>query len=275
MTAQIRRPLADVLGIPVDAIDMPRCLDRIAAMLENSGVGYVCAAGVHGVMEAQRNPEVLRAYRDSVLTVPDGMPLVWTGWLQRYSGMARIAGPDLMLEVLGDPRFRGLRHFLYGGGPRVAEELEQSLLARFPTVQIAGTCEPPYRDLTESELMDLQRRLAETRADVLWIGISCPRQELFMVRHMGRLPVRLMFGVGAAFDFHTGRIRDCSPWIKRAGLQWLHRLLQDPRRLWKRYLRNNPAFVYRICLQLLRERFGSPEATPVAGEPQPTTAKTR
>ena len=274
MTALSNRPLADVLGVSVDAIDMPRCLDRIAALLEKSGAGYVCAAGVHGVMEAQRDPEVLRAYRDAALTVPDGMPLVWTGWMQSHSTMSRIAGPDLMLEVLRDSRFRGLRHFLYGGGPGVAQQLKRSLLARFPAVKIAGTCEPPYRDLTEEELMDLEAQLVETRADVLWIGISCPRQELFMARHMTRLPVRLMFGVGAAFDFHTGRIRDCSPWIKQAGLQWLHRLLQEPRRLWRRYLRNNPAFVYRVGLQLLRDRMTTAQPAVVPAE-SPTAAKTR
>ena len=122
--------------------------------------------------------------------------------------------------------------------------------------------------------MDLEAQLVETRADVLWIGISCPRQELFMARHMTRLPVRLMFGVGAAFDFHTGRIRDCSPWIKQAGLQWLHRLLQEPRRLWRRYLRNNPAFVYRVGLQLLRDRMTTAQPAVVPAE-SPTAAKTR
>jgi N-acetylglucosaminyldiphosphoundecaprenol N-acetyl-beta-D-mannosaminyltransferase len=248
-------PTAEVLGISVNAIDMPLCLDHIADLFAQPGGHYICVAGVHGVMEAQRDPELFDAYRDAAMTVPDGMPLVWTGWLQNHPHMARVAGPDLMVEVLRDLRFRKLRHFLYGGAPGVAEELKVALQARFPAAEIAGTYTPPFRDLTEQELGDLEIQLADTRADILWIGISCPRQELFMARHVSRLPVRLMFGVGAAFDFHTGRIRDCSPLIKRAGLQWLHRLLQDPRRLWKRYLRNNPAFVYRISLQLLRDRF--------------------
>jgi N-acetylglucosaminyldiphosphoundecaprenol N-acetyl-beta-D-mannosaminyltransferase len=263
-------PTAEVLGISVNAINMPQCLDHIADLLEEPGSHYICVAGVHGVMEAQRDPELLHAYSDAAMTVPDGMPLVWTGWLQNHPHMARVAGPDLMLEVLKDPRLRKLRHFLYGGAPGVAEELKAALLARFPTVEIAGTYTPPFRDLTEQELQAFGTQLADTQADVLWIGISCPRQELFMARHVSQLPVRLMFGVGAAFDFHTGRIRDCSPLIKRAGLQWLHRLLQDPRRLWKRYLRNNPAFVYRISLQLLRDRFRTPAPVEVHRE-----AKTR
>jgi N-acetylglucosaminyldiphosphoundecaprenol N-acetyl-beta-D-mannosaminyltransferase len=274
MRANSRYPIAEVLGISVDALDMQRCLDRIAGLLEQPGSNYICVAGVHGVMEAQRDPELLRAYGHAAMTVPDGMPLVWIGWLQSHPDMGRVAGPDLMLEVFGDSRLCDLRHFLYGGGAGVAEELKAALQARFPASHIAGVYTPPYRDLTEEELHDLEIKLAEAKVDVLWIGISCPRQELFMARHVSRLPVRMMFGVGAAFDFHTGRIRDCSPFIKRAGLQWLHRLLQDPRRLWKRYLRNNPAFLYRISLQLLRDHLGSsvPVVSPVKG---PREAKTR
>jgi N-acetylglucosaminyldiphosphoundecaprenol N-acetyl-beta-D-mannosaminyltransferase len=259
------RPAAHVLGIAVDALDMRRCLDRIDTLLHSSRNGYVCVAGVHGVMEAQRDPKLFRAYDCSTMTVPDGMPLVWTGWLQSHRRMARVAGPDLMLQVFQDPRFRNLRHFLYGGRKGVAEELKASLLARLPTAQIVGTYTPPFRELNEVELQQLTTQLSEAKVDVLWIGISCPRQELFMARHVDNLPARLMFGVGAAFDYHTGRIRDCAPWIKKAGLQWLHRLLQDPRRLWKRYARNNPAFLFRITAQLLRNALrGEPRHAPPA-----------
>ncbi len=253
MKPDISHPAAYVLGIDVDAIDMRCCLDQINSILRGSRNGYICVAGVHGVMEAQRDPHLFKAYQGSALTVPDGMPLVWTGWLQRHRGMSRVAGPDLMLEVFRDPRFRHLRHFLYGGRPGVAEELQAALQARFPSAQIVGVYTPPFRELEEGELRGLEAQLTAAQVDVLWIGISCPRQELFMAKYIDRLSVRLMFGVGAAFDYHTGRIRDCSPWIKLAGLQWLHRLLQDPRRLWKRYARNNPAFIWRITLQLLRD----------------------
>ena len=189
------------------------------------------------------------------MTVPDGMPLVWTGWVQKHAGMTHVTGPHLMLEVLGDPRFGHLRHFLYGGLPGVAKTLQAVLQARFPSAQIVGTFTPPFHDLNEDEFMTLEGQLRAARVDVLWIGISCPRQELFMARHIHQLPTRLMVGVGAAFDYHTGRIRDCAPWIKHAGLGWLHRLLQDPGRLWKRYARNNPEFIFRITVQLLHDRF--------------------
>ena len=247
------RAVAQVLGIAVDAVDMPRSLNMIDSLLRSHQSGYVCVAGVHGVMEAQRDPELFAAYHGSAMTLPDGMPLVWTGWLQRNRSMARVTGPDLMLQVFRDARFGHLRHFLYGGRPGVAEELQAALQASFPAAQIVGTYTPPFRDLNEDELEALEMQLAAAEVDVLWIGISCPRQELFMARYADRLPVRLMFGVGAAFDYHTGRIRDCAPWIKRAGLQWVHRLVQDPVRLWKRYARNNPEFVFRITMQLLRD----------------------
>ena len=266
------RPAVDVLGVAVDAINMQHCLDYIEALVQGPGKNYICAAGVHGVMEAQRDPEVFQAYKGSAITVPDGMPLVWTGWLQSFPCMARVAGPDLMLEVFHDARLRHLRHFLYGGQPGVAEDLRASLQARFPDAQIVGTYTPPFRDLNEDELAALQAELSAAEVDVMWIGISCPRQEIFMARYSDRLSPRLMLGVGAAFDYHTGRIRDCAPWIKHAGLQWLHRLVQEPRRLWKRYARNNPLFVWRIIAQLLRT--GGSQPTP-HGEPQPGAAATR
>lgn len=247
------RPAANVLGIAVDAVDMQRTLDHIDTLLHGTRNAYVCVAAVHGVMEAQRDSELFQAYDGSALTLPDGMPLVWVGWLQKHAGMMHVTGPDLMLEIFGDPRFRHLRHFLYGGVPGVAEQLRTTLQASFPSAQIVGTFTPPFRELNGEELKTLKEQLSGARVDILWIGIGCPRQELFMARHIYQVPARLMVGVGAAFDFHTGRIRDCAPWIKRAGLQWLHRLLQDPRRLWKRYAQKNPAFLWRITIQLLRD----------------------
>lgn len=268
------RPAANVLGVSIDAVDMQRTLNRIDTLLKETRSAYICVADVHGVMEAQRDPELFEAYAGSAMTVPDGMPLVWTGWLQRHLEMDHVTGPDLMLEMFRDTRFRHLRHFLYGGVPGVAQDLQTALLTRFPAAQIVGTFTPPFRELNEEEWISFKTQLASARADVLWIGISCPRQELFMARHITHLPVRLMFGVGAAFDYHTGRIRDCAPWVKHAGLQWLHRLLQDPRRLWKRYARNNPAFLWRIAVQTLclsrTREFGAVEGH-VRRRPVPAT----
>jgi len=245
---------AEVLGIAVDAVNMERALDCIAMHLDAGEKGYICVAGVHGVMEAQRCAELCTVYEHSLMTVPDGMPLVWVGHLQGHAAMERVTGPDLMLQIFAKPRFAGLKHFLYGGEPGVAEELRIQLQQWFPHAHIVGTYTPPFRDLNPVEEAEFLAAIREIQPDVIWVGIGCPRQEIFMARYLDRLETRLIFGVGAAFDYHTGRIRDCAPWIKRAGLQWLHRLLQNPRRLWKRYLRNNPAFVWQITLQMLGRR---------------------
>lgn len=249
-TTSLEEPHASVLGVQVDALDMATALNRIETALAARQKGYVCMAGVHGIMEAQRNHEVKRAFSESFLALPDGMPTVWVGRSQGLRWMQRVAGPDLMLEVFGRRQFARYSHFLYGGKPGVAQELSANLSRRFPWVRIAGTYTPPFRNLTLVEKRDLIAAVRNARPSIIWVGISTPRQEMFMQRYLPLLDTSLMFGVGAAFDFHTGRIRDSAEWIKRAGLQWFHRLIQDPRHLLWRYLRNNPEFVWRIALQL-------------------------
>jgi N-acetylglucosaminyldiphosphoundecaprenol N-acetyl-beta-D-mannosaminyltransferase len=241
---------ANVLGIEVDALDLPEALVRIEDALKTRRKGYVCMAGVHGIMEAQRRPDVLRSYAGSFMTLPDGRPTVWVGRLQGHRAIRQVTGPDLMVEIFRRKQFAGYRHFLYGGKPGVAEELAQRFSRQFPWAQIVGTYTPPFRDLTLLEERGLISMLRALQPSIIWVGISTPRQELFMRRYLPLLDTTLMFGVGAAFDFHTGRIRDCADWIKRLGLQWLHRLIQDPRHLLWRYLRNNPAFLWQIGLQL-------------------------
>jgi len=245
------RPAADVLGVKVDAIDIDRALAHISSVLQGNRKGYVCLAGVHGVMEAQNSRDVFDAYIQSEMTLPDGMPLVWVGHKQGHSSMQRVTGPDLMREVFRRKEFAAVTHYLYGGQPGVVEELRDTLKAQFPWIRIVGTYTPPFRDLSSSEEEQFIAAIHELKPDMIWIGISCPRQEVFMARYLPLLQTHLMFGVGAAFDYHTGRIRDCAEWIKRAGLQWMHRLMQDPRRLWKRYLRVNPAFIWHISWQYM------------------------
>jgi len=243
-------PKASVLGMGIDAVNMNQALARIARDLRRQHKGYVCLCGVHGVMEAHRDPGLAGIFARAALVAPDGMPTVWVG---RYQGLLmteRVTGPDLMLELMNREEFRGYTHFLCGGKPGVAEELRERLVAQYPWVKIVGTHTPPFRSMSPVEEREFIARINDLRPDIVWVGISTPKQERFMDRYLGLLDTTLMFGVGAAFDFHTGRIADCSQWIKSAGLQWLHRLLQDPKHLWKRYLRNNPAFLFHIALQL-------------------------
>jgi N-acetylglucosaminyldiphosphoundecaprenol N-acetyl-beta-D-mannosaminyltransferase len=256
-----QREYVNVLGVHVEPLAMEPAVARVEEALNGTQKGYVCMIGVHGVMEAQRNPGLAAAYAGALIAVPDGMPTVWVGRHQGYREMQRVAGPDLMLEIFQRKEFSRYTHFLYGGKEGVADELAASFAQRFPWARIVGTYTPPYRELTPEEEQNMIATIRDLKPDIIWVGIGAPKQEQFMNRYLPRLETRLMFGVGAAFDYHTGRIKDCADWIKRAGLQWLDRLLQDPRHLWWRYLRNNPAFVWNIALQLTGLREYSRAAT--------------
>jgi N-acetylglucosaminyldiphosphoundecaprenol N-acetyl-beta-D-mannosaminyltransferase len=243
---------ANVLGVNVSAIDLGRAVEMADLWIARGNRGYICVTGVHGVMEAQADPDLQRILNHAFINAPDGMPMSWVGRFQGFNKMDRVFGPDFMTSLCKLSVDRNYRHFLYGGESGVAELLKEKLENRFPGLQIVGTYTPPFSDLTTQEEEEIFSQLQELRPHILWVGLSTPKQERFMARYIDRLQVPLMVGVGAAFDYHTGRINDCSDWIKRAGLQWLHRLLQDPGRLWKRYLRNNPAFLWRITLQLCK-----------------------
>ena len=245
---------ADVLGVKVSAINMSQAIDTADRWIRAGQPGYVCVTGVHGVMEAQKNPEFREMLNHAMMNTPDGMPMSWVGRLQGFGDMDRVFGPDFMSSMCQLSLERGFRHFLYGGQPGIAEKLKYSLQKKFPGLLVVGTYTPPFRNLNVEEEEILLAQVRDTRPHVLWVGLSTPKQERFMAQYVDRLQVPLLVGVGAAFDYHTGVIRDCSTWIKRAGFQWLHRLAQDPRRLWRRYLRNNPAFVWNIALQLLKLR---------------------
>jgi N-acetylglucosaminyldiphosphoundecaprenol N-acetyl-beta-D-mannosaminyltransferase len=243
-------PRANVLGVGVSAINMGQALRLFDSWLGNGARGYVCVTSVHGVMEAQKDPCFRRILNRSLLTTPDGVPTVWMGKLQGFSGMGRVYGPDLMAQVCRLSRERGYRHFFYGGGSGVAERLKEALTARFPGLNVVGTYTPPFRPLNAREERELVDRVANTKPDLFWVGLSTPKQERFMADYWGKIDARIMVGVGAAFDFHTGLIKESPDWVKRAGLQWVHRLAQEPRRLGKRYLKNNPVFLWKITLQL-------------------------
>jgi len=246
---------ANVLGVGVHAINMKQAVAAIDHAALHRRKGYVCVTGVHGVMEAQEDREFRKILNDSLLTTPDGMPTVWVGRLQGFRSMDRVYGPDLMLEICRLSEERGYTHYLYGGNAGVVEKLAGALRKDYPKLNIVGMNTPPFRPLNHTEELELQEHVREARPDFVWVGLSTPKQERFMASHIAALDCTLMLGVGAAFDIHTGATKDAPSWVKRAGLQWLHRLQQEPRRLWKRYLLNNPKFMFNIALQFLREGF--------------------
>ena len=237
----------NILGVPVAAVDLDEAASRIERWIHDDVRSYVTVTGVHGIMESQRDPEIMRIHRRAGMCVPDGMPTVWIGRLHGYAGMSRVYGPDLMLELMGRSVSRGYTHFLYGGKTGVPERLSERMTRRFPGLRIVGTLSPPFRPMTETEEEDLFRRIERTSPDVLWVGLSTPKQERWMATHVGRLKTKVMVGVGAAFDFHAGGLRQAPPWMRQTGLEWFFRLCVEPRRLWRRYLLNNSKFV---CLML-------------------------
>lgn len=241
---------ANVLGVGISALNLDSAVEAVVHALEHKVRGYVCVTGVHGVSEAQNDPAFRRILNRAFLNTPDGVPTVWMGKWQGFQDMGRVYGPDLMLRICELSPARGFTHFFYGGGPGVARQLQQRLEQRFPGLKIVGSFSPPFRPLNPAEETELTALLAELKPDVFWVGLSTPKQEKFMARYWEQLTATLFFGVGAAFDFHAGRTRQAPVWMQRNGLEWLFRLGCEPRRLWKRYFKNNPLFVARALLQL-------------------------
>jgi N-acetylglucosaminyldiphosphoundecaprenol N-acetyl-beta-D-mannosaminyltransferase len=242
---------ANVLGVGVSAVSMAEAVAQADGFLQADSCGYICVTGVHGVMEAQSDRQFKEILNSSFLTAPDGMPTVWVGRLQGMKNMTRVYGPDFMLELCKISVQRGYKHFLYGGKEGVAQNLKNTLCALMPGLEIVGTYTPPFRALTTAEENELTIELGTLQPDVLWCGLSTPKQERFMSQYSGRLPVKLMIGVGAAFDINSGHLKDAPDWMKSVGLQWLFRMVMEPRRLAGRYLKNNPRFMWLIFLQLV------------------------
>jgi N-acetylglucosaminyldiphosphoundecaprenol N-acetyl-beta-D-mannosaminyltransferase len=247
VAAAINPPRYNVLGVGVSTLTLTQARDLIVAERGALRRGYVCVATVHGVMESQDDPELRRVYNEAWLVTPDGMPLVWLG----PRGVERVYGPDLMLAVCDAGRAVGLTHYFYGGAPGVGDELRANLTARFPGLNVVGVFTPPFRALEPAELATLQADIQAKRPDIMWVGLGAPKQERFMARHWQQLEAGVLIGVGAAFDFHTGRTRQAPRWMQRSGVEWLFRMATEPRRLSSRYLRHNPRFVWHTLLQRL------------------------
>jgi N-acetylglucosaminyldiphosphoundecaprenol N-acetyl-beta-D-mannosaminyltransferase len=230
-----------VVGTPVSAVDMASATTLIREWIQEKKSRYVCVTDVHSVMRSRWDPALDRALKDADLIVADGMPLVWTAWSRGVKSIGRVPGPDFMHELcrLSPGNWT---HFLLGGAKGVPDRLAQSLTALNPRLTICGTDSPPFRPLTEAEDNELVERINAAKPNIVWIGLGCPKQELWMSQHAGRIPGAIVIGVGAAFDFLSGHIPRAPLWMRNNGLEWLHRLVTEPRRLWRRYLVFAPMF---------------------------------
>jgi N-acetylglucosaminyldiphosphoundecaprenol N-acetyl-beta-D-mannosaminyltransferase len=253
-------PRVNILGVRVSAVAMRDAVGTIDHWIAAGERRYVCVSGVHGIMESQRDPSLRDVHNSAGMVTPDGMPLVWLSHLKGHTEVERVYGPDLMLACCSRSLERGYRHYLYGGGPGVPERLADRLRQRFPGISIVGCHSPPFRPLTATEDAAIVRQINEARPDIVWVSLSTPKQERWMATHRSPLLAPVMIGVGAAFDMHAGLKPQAPRWMQRSGLEWFFRLIVEPRRLWRRYLINNPLFVWHLMRQALYpERYASPD----------------
>lgn len=239
----------NVLGVGISAINMDIALKVITDAIRRREKGYICVSDVRSVMEAYDNEYVRRVLNEAMLCTPDGMPLVWLSHVAGRRHVRRVYGPDLMLALCELSCREGFRHFFYGGSGGTAAQLAAVLQKRFRGLQVTGWYEPPFRPLQPDEEQQLVDMVREQQPDIFWVGLSTPKQDKFMAEYLAKLDATVMVGVGAAFDFHTGRVKQAPRWMQQWGLEWVFRLYQEPRRLWRRYLRNNPRFLAQIVLQ--------------------------
>jgi N-acetylglucosaminyldiphosphoundecaprenol N-acetyl-beta-D-mannosaminyltransferase len=244
------RSRVNVLGVGVDPINLRTALAAIDRWIERGERHYVCLAPVHNILACQDDPGLERVFNQSGLTTPDGMPLVWIARAHGYRQTNRVYGPDLLLAACEHGLSPGYSHYFYGGGPRVAHDLARALISRFPGLKVAGTAAPPLRPLSAREQQDEIDRINAASPDIVWVAIGSPRQEHWMADNVDQLNASILIGVGAAFDFLSGRKPWAPRWIQRSGFEWLFRLATEPRRLWRRYLRY-PQFVVLYAAQVL------------------------
>jgi N-acetylglucosaminyldiphosphoundecaprenol N-acetyl-beta-D-mannosaminyltransferase len=242
----------EILGVPVAMTDYQGAIDAMDAMIESRERGYVCAVAVHALTVGLDDPEMARALRSAALVLPDGMPVVWAANMLGAALTDRVYGPELMLRYSDHCAERGHRVWLYGGRDQGSlVQLALSLRQRHAGINIVGGYSPPFRPMTEEEEDALVDQINNARPDVLWVGIGVPKQEKWMARMRDRLDVPVMCAVGAAFDFHAGRISQAPRWMQQRGLEWIYRIAQEPRRLLPRYLYFNPRFVLAFARQYL------------------------
>lgn len=244
---------ANVVGSHIDALGWSEYLERIIGWASRRESRYVCLCNVHSVVTARRDPEFGRVLGEADLATPDGTPVAWRLRMLGFRGQPRISGSDLMSRCCARAAQEGLGVFLYGGGAETLQRLAARLVRQFPGIQIAGCIAPPFRKLAPNEDAQVVRAIEGSGARIIFVALGCPKQEQWMAAHRGRIHA-VMIGVGAAFDFHAGVVRRAPRWMQQAGLEWLHRLLSEPRRLWRRYFVTNTLFLAYLCGEVVGGR---------------------
>lgn len=246
-----------LLSVNVHCANYAQVVRHVSEWLED-GVRFprfIVQTNVSSIVNAKENPYYGQVLEHADLSVPDGMPLVWLLRLKGHPIRDRVYGPDLMLLLCEQAAKKGWRCFLYGGAPGVPEQLKEVLQKRFPGLNVVGVYSPPFRALAPEEDDEICRMINAARPDIVWVGLGSPKQDIWMYEHREKLDVAVMHGVGAAFDFLTGRVKQAPRWMMDAGLEWLFRLFQEPRRLWRRYTVSNLKFIIYLAIDLLHRVF--------------------
>lgn len=244
-------PAMKVLDVPVSLVNMHSAVANILKWVRSGQSQFVCVRDVHGLMRAVEDPDLMALHFDAGMITPDGMPLVWLSRWRGHGDVGRVCGADLVDALCEASVKAGVSHYFYGGKPGVAERMVDRLTQKYPGLQIAGVGTPPFRPLTAEEDAEAVAQINAAKPGVVWVGISTPKQEFWMRDHVNSIPGATLIGVGAAFDFHSGDVKRAPRWMHHRGLEWLHRLASEPRRLWRRYLVLAPKFV---LMQILKRR---------------------
>jgi N-acetylglucosaminyldiphosphoundecaprenol N-acetyl-beta-D-mannosaminyltransferase len=252
--------MTNILGIPIYDDKLEKAVSIVVQLsllkdIKNKVPKCISATGAHGLVYARRHQEFAEILQSFYMNLPDGMPAVWVGRLKGAKKIERCYGPNIFEKVLNELKGTNIKHYFCGGKEGVAEELKKVCEGKYDNHNVVGTFSPPFREMTDKELVDLSNKINNVKTDVVWIGLSTPRQEIFAYRLSKYTNVHLLCTVGAAFDFHTGRVKQAPEWIQKMGMEWFFRLLVEPRRLWKRYLEIVPFFILYNFIELVKGDF--------------------
>ncbi len=244
----------DILGVRVNLETYDSAIDKVEEHINRKcGTEYIILMSANNLVNAKQDSFFKNICNKSFLSLPDGMFLVWAARLKGVEIKTNTRGTDFFYKLCERTLSKEYKHFFYGGRPGIADELKDVFKKKFPGIQIVGTYCPPFRKLTEEEDEKICKMISDSNADIVWVGLSTPKQECWMSEHAGKLKVSLMVGVGAAFDFHTG-VWQAPKWMQRSGLEWFFRLLSEPHRLWRRYLIGNTLLVWWFLNDLISEK---------------------
>lgn len=241
-------PTCNIMGVNIAAINMKWLLDYLDENIKKISGDYICVSNVHTTVTAYEEPEYCAIQNGGLMAIPDGGPLSTVGRKRGYAEMKRTTGPSLMGEIFKISTEKGYRHYFYGSTESTLELLKKKLDENYPGIQIVGMYSPPFRPLTAEEDREVIERINDTKADFVWVGLGAPKQEKWMAEHKGQIS-GLMVGVGAGFDYYAGNIQRAPEWMQKSNLEWLYRLIQDPKRLFKRYLYTNTKFIWNVIVR--------------------------